>query len=124
MCQLCLFWEEILDLTIFSCMSLLSTDHSGNDRMLVSSHTGIHFSFHHFLTNIFVIKLPNFATPQHFLFSHHFNLNITTEDYATLPFLDPSIISNKNWQSGTNPGWTIGIGDDGRLEFNAGDGSN
>jgi hypothetical protein len=26
--------------------------------------------------------------------------------------------------SGRNPGWTIGVGDDGRVEWNAGDGTN
>lgn len=40
-----------------------------------------------------------------------------------MSYPDPSIISNKNWASGSNPGWTIGLGDDGRLEFNAGDGN-
>jgi hypothetical protein len=34
-----------------------------------------------------------------------------------------SIISNKDWSSGSNPGWTLGVGSNGRYEFNVGDGS-
>ena len=37
---------------------------------------------------------------------------------------DPSIISNKDWQSGTNAGWAIAAGEDGRWQWNIGDGSN
>ena len=37
---------------------------------------------------------------------------------------ETSIISNKDWMSGWNPGWTIGVGNDGRFEWNAGDGTN
>jgi hypothetical protein len=36
----------------------------------------------------------------------------------------PSIISNKDWKSGRNPGWTLGVGADGRYEWNVGDGTN
>eukprot|EP00804_Cyclotella_cryptica_P007729 CCRYP_001349-RA/>CCRYP_001349-RA protein AED:0.03 eAED:0.03 QI:702/0.83/0.76/1/0.83/0.84/13/138/1465 len=36
----------------------------------------------------------------------------------------PSIISNKDWKSGRNPGWMLGVGADGRYEWNVGDGTN
>jgi len=36
---------------------------------------------------------------------------------------DPAILSNKDWNSGTNTGWFIGAGPDGRWQWNAGDGT-
>ena len=75
------------------------------------------------------------------------NINPPAKSYATLPdsalldfgsttnftvsfwqrtnvvVSDPSIVTNKNFGSGYNPGWTVGIGPNGRLEYNAGDGS-
>lgn len=36
---------------------------------------------------------------------------------------DPAILSNKDWNSGTNAGWFIGAGPDGRWQWNAGDGT-
>eukprot|EP00956_Cyclotella_meneghiniana_P005795 scaffold7527_cov54-Cyclotella_meneghiniana.AAC.4 len=44
----------------------------------------------------------------------------TTADFSSS---NPSIISNKDWRSGKNPGWTLGVGSNGRYEFNVGDGS-
>ncbi len=37
---------------------------------------------------------------------------------------DPSIISNKDWDSGGNEGWVISAGGNGRWQWNIGDGSN
>jgi hypothetical protein len=36
---------------------------------------------------------------------------------------DPAILSNKDWNIGTNTGWFIGAGPDGRWQWNAGDGT-
>lgn len=36
---------------------------------------------------------------------------------------DPAILSNKDWNVGSNTGWFIGAGSDGRWQWNAGDGS-
>eukprot|EP00956_Cyclotella_meneghiniana_P029363 scaffold70782_cov63-Cyclotella_meneghiniana.AAC.2 len=44
----------------------------------------------------------------------------TTADFSSG---GPSIISNKDWKSGKNPGWTLGVGSNGRYEFNVGDGT-
>ena len=42
-------------------------------------------------------------------------------DYSSLPGSDPSIVTNKNWYSGSNPGFTVGIGANGKLEYNSAD---
>jgi hypothetical protein len=44
----------------------------------------------------------------------------TTTDFSSG---GTSIISNKDWRKGSNPGWTLGVGSNGRYEFNVGDGS-
>ena len=36
---------------------------------------------------------------------------------------DPAIISNKDWESGDNTGWVIAAGEDGRWQWNMGDGA-
>jgi hypothetical protein len=45
----------------------------------------------------------------------------TTADFSSG---GSSIVSNKDWNSGSNPGWTLGVGSNGRYEFNVGDGLN
>ena len=45
----------------------------------------------------------------------------TTADFSSG---GPSIVANKDWNSGRNPGWTLGVGSNGRYEFNVGDGTN
>ena len=47
----------------------------------------------------------------------------TSIDFSTISPGDVSIVTNKNWQSGSNPGFTVGIGTNGRLEYNSGDGA-
>ena len=47
----------------------------------------------------------------------------TSVDFSTISPGDVSIVTNKNWQSGSNPGFTVGIGTNGRLEYNSGDGA-
>lgn len=37
---------------------------------------------------------------------------------------DPAVISNKDWDSGNNPGWVLAAGEDGRWQWNIGDGAN
>lgn len=36
---------------------------------------------------------------------------------------DPAILANKDWKLGTNPGWLIAAGADGRWQWNVGDGT-
>jgi len=47
----------------------------------------------------------------------------TSVDYSTVSPSDVSIVTNKNFQSGGNAGFTVGIGTNGRLEYNSGDGA-
>eukprot|EP00584_Thalassiosira_punctigera_P006714 CAMPEP_0172541554 /NCGR_PEP_ID=MMETSP1067-20121228/12345_1 /TAXON_ID=265564 ORGANISM="Thalassiosira punctigera, Strain Tpunct2005C2" /NCGR_SAMPLE_ID=MMETSP1067 /ASSEMBLY_ACC=CAM_ASM_000444 /LENGTH=1422 /DNA_ID=CAMNT_0013327621 /DNA_START=40 /DNA_END=4309 /DNA_ORIENTATION=+ len=43
--------------------------------------------------------------------------------HRTSTDMEASIITNKNFDSGSNPGYTIGVGSNGRLEYNSADGS-
>ena len=52
-----------------------------------------------------------------------FTISFWSRTSAPLSGIDPSIVSNKNWNSGSNPGFTVGVGTNGRLEYNSGDGS-
>lgn len=45
----------------------------------------------------------------------------TTTDFSAST--KTSIVANKDYDSSKNPGWTLGVGNDGRFEFNIADGS-
>eukprot|EP00804_Cyclotella_cryptica_P015542 CCRYP_003574-RC/>CCRYP_003574-RC protein AED:0.06 eAED:0.06 QI:113/1/1/1/0.8/0.75/16/1817/1111 len=69
------------------------------------------------------VTLPN-STLFDFGRDTSFTISFWHRTSADFSSAETSIISNKDWLSGRNPGWTIGVGDDGRFEWNAGDGSN
>jgi len=59
----------------------------------------------------------DFSSTDQFAFGFHLKLN---GDLSS----DPNLISNKDWASGVNPGFTLAVRNDAAIRLNLGDGSN